>query len=153
MLGKCFRKLPLIAMSFGLLGVSSGSFADTLLVDDDRAQCPDAPYVTIQGAVNGASEDDEVRVCPGFYSEQVVVDKPIRIRGSGPKATRRTGDPTVESVLNGQPPVSGEAAIKVLHNFVKLSDMTIQNLEGSGIYTSPSASGYVRKTTICSIIP
>jgi parallel beta-helix repeat protein len=44
---------------------------DELVVDDDRAQCPDAPYTSIQAAVVDAGPGDRIKVCPGTYQEQV----------------------------------------------------------------------------------
>lgn len=62
--------------------------AVTLVVAQDgmgsAASCDDlAPtaYTTIQGAVTAAAANDIVRVCPGVYDEQVVIDKPIRVLG------------------------------------------------------------------------
>jgi hypothetical protein len=43
----------------------------TLRVDDDRAQCPDAQYTSIQAAVAAAQQNDTIVVCPGTYAEQV----------------------------------------------------------------------------------
>jgi parallel beta-helix repeat protein len=47
--------------------------AATFKVDDDHAQCPDAPFTSIQAAVNAAGTNDTVAVCPGTYTEQVQV--------------------------------------------------------------------------------
>lgn len=53
----------------------------TLLVDDDKVQCPNAAYTSIQAAVNAASPGDKINVCPGTYREQVRVTKRLTIRG------------------------------------------------------------------------
>jgi len=45
-----------------------------LRVDDDRAQCPDATFTSIQAAVNAAGPGDTVTVCPGTYNEQVRIN-------------------------------------------------------------------------------
>jgi parallel beta-helix repeat protein len=42
-----------------------------LLVDDDKVQCPNAPYMRIQDAVDAAGPNDTIKVCPGTYNEQV----------------------------------------------------------------------------------
>jgi parallel beta-helix repeat protein len=47
------------------------SMAATFKVDDDHAQCPDAPFTSIQAAVAAAGTNDTVAVCPGTYTEQV----------------------------------------------------------------------------------
>lgn len=53
----------------------------TLVVDDDKVQCPNAGFTSIQAAVNAASSGDRINVCPGTYREQVKVTKPLTIRG------------------------------------------------------------------------
>src|ERR1700676_3465112 len=53
----------------------------TLVVDDDRVQCPNAGFTSIQAAVNAATAGDRINVCPGSYREQVRVNKPLTIRG------------------------------------------------------------------------
>jgi len=45
----------------------------TLLVDDDLMQCPTAQYTSIQAAVTAAGPGDHIDVCPGTYTEQVVI--------------------------------------------------------------------------------
>jgi hypothetical protein len=53
----------------------------TLLVDDDKVQCPSATFTTIQSAVLAASSGDRINVCPGTYHEQVKVTKRLTIQG------------------------------------------------------------------------
>src|SRR5215813_4156117 len=38
-------------------------------------------FSTIQDAVNGAAPGDTVAVCPGTYAEQVLIAKPLTLRG------------------------------------------------------------------------
>lgn len=71
-------------MNFATLGVSaaelstvgpeagwSGDGPNMYIVDDDRAQCPNAPFTSIQAAVLASGPGDQIRVCPGLYQEQV----------------------------------------------------------------------------------
>lgn len=44
-----------------------------LFVDDDGAQFPNAPYSTIQSAVDAADEGDTILVAKGTYTEQVTI--------------------------------------------------------------------------------
>src|ERR671937_2523388 len=50
----------------------------TLIVDDDHMQCPNATFTSINLAVAAASPGDTIKVCPGIYTENVIVpvDKP-----------------------------------------------------------------------------
>jgi nitrous oxidase accessory protein NosD len=61
--------------------VDESDSKSTILVDDDKVQCPNAAFTSIQAAVNAANPGDHIRVCPGTYAEQVVVDKSLHIRG------------------------------------------------------------------------
>jgi parallel beta-helix repeat protein len=52
-----------------------------ILVDDDKVQCPNAKFTTIQSAVDAANTGDTIRVCPGTYVEQVLITKSLTIHG------------------------------------------------------------------------
>src|SRR5215203_214941 len=79
----------------------------TLVVDDDRAQCGNADFTTIQAAVDAAPEDGLVRVCPGLYAEQVSVPKSLTIRGDAQTVEAvdclspvgPTADPNTQAIL------------------------------------------------------
>src|SRR5919197_1637583 len=47
----------------------------TLVVDDDRADCPNADFQSIQAAVDAAQPGATILVCPGTYREWVVITK------------------------------------------------------------------------------
>jgi hypothetical protein len=62
----------------GLAGAASSSAGDgpnMFIVDDDHAQCPNAPYSRIQDAVDAAPPGAQIKVCPGTYPEQVRITK------------------------------------------------------------------------------
>lgn len=47
----------------------------TLVVDNDRADCPQAHFNSIQAAVDAAQPGDKILVCRGVYPENVLVEK------------------------------------------------------------------------------
>lgn len=53
----------------GSAGAQSAPARQTLVVDDNRAQCPDAGYLDIQAAVDAAERGARIIVCPGRYSD------------------------------------------------------------------------------------
>ncbi len=67
-----------------------------LMVDDDGVQCPEAEHSTIQSAVDAASMMNGrviIRVCPGRYPENVVIqtERKLLIVGTGPEVSVVTG--------------------------------------------------------------
>ena len=52
---------------------SSGDGPNMFIVDDNRAQCPNAAFTSIQAAVLASGPGAHIRVCPGLYQEQVDV--------------------------------------------------------------------------------
>ena len=75
--------------------------ASTWTVDDDKADCPNAAFTSLQTAVNQAAPHDTLLVCPGTYIEGstptnsaaspvqsgahngLTIDKPLTIKGAG----------------------------------------------------------------------
>lgn len=57
---------------------------ESIVVDDDRADCPEADFTSIQAAVDAAAPGEEIVVCAGIYREQVTVPKNgLAIRAEG----------------------------------------------------------------------
>jgi len=76
--------LFILAMLVGLAAfVPNGSASPArrghLVVDDDKVECPNAGFTSIQAAVDAASPGDEIRICKGVYAEQVTIRKPLDI--------------------------------------------------------------------------
>src|SRR3954469_14117178 len=61
------RSRPEVALLEGRLLLS------TVMVDDDKVQCPKADFTSIQAAVTAAKPGDQIKVCPGTYHESVTV--------------------------------------------------------------------------------
>lgn len=52
-----------------------------LYVGNNTGPCPFAHFPTIQSAVDAARPGDTVNVCPGTYTEQVKIMKPLTVQG------------------------------------------------------------------------
>lgn len=69
------RRAFLIAALIAALALArpAPTRAATLLVDDDKVQCPSAGFTTIQSAIDNASGGDTIEVCAGNYVEQLTI--------------------------------------------------------------------------------
>jgi parallel beta-helix repeat protein len=65
----------LVAAALALLAAPTGRTGPTFKVDDDKAQCPDAQFTSIQAAVAAAPAGAKILVCAGTYHERVAVTK------------------------------------------------------------------------------
>jgi len=96
--------------------------ASTWTVDDDRAQCPNAAFTSVQAAVDQAAPWDTVIVCQGLYLERstpassaasfaqygsqngLTITKPLTIKGAGAsKVTIRPAVPYGASLAGTAP--------------------------------------------------
>ena len=77
-----FAMLALLAgmMTFGS-GQALAQQRSVLVVDDDKVQCPNAQFTSINAAVAAAQPGDVIRVCPGRYNESVDVNKTLTFIG------------------------------------------------------------------------
>lgn len=56
--------------------------AAVLTVGKPTSGCNSPQYATIQAAVAAAAPGDHILVCPGTYAEQLVITKPLTLRGT-----------------------------------------------------------------------
>ena len=132
---------------------ATGASAKVLKVDDDGVQCKSAPYTTIQDAVAAAAPGDVIKVCPGLYTGQVVIDKTLKIKGKAPKIktcnTLAAPDPTQHSIF--QPPaVTGVGGIgfDVFADKVTIQNLVITKAGETGIRTDPANTGFTLKNSV-----
>jgi parallel beta-helix repeat protein len=69
-----------LLVAFSLVAGSAKAAATTLVVDDDKAQCPSAGYTDISKAIDDANSGDTILVCPGAYPE-TTVDESVDLVG------------------------------------------------------------------------
>lgn len=133
--------------SVGELRLFAATDDPPLIVDDDRAQCPNADHTTITAAVQSALPGAHIRVCPGRYAESVIVDKEsLILSGQRPQGTVQcpsdaANDETRYAIVE---PPSGNG-IDLRANGVRLEDFVVRRADGAsnGILTSAAHSGYV----------
>jgi parallel beta-helix repeat protein len=122
--------------------VSSGTI---WTVDDDRVQCPNADFTSIQAAVNIASPDDTIIVHDGTYNENLVVNKALTIKAASKPIIDggAAGDCISVSVnnvfisgfeiRNGYNGISGQTSGSTFSNNIIHDNLNIPGSAGVGI--------------------
>ena len=98
------------------------TWSRTWTVGKPDTPCPNANYTAIGDAISQASAGDVIQVCPALYPEQLLITKPLTLRGIGQQGVGRVLiQPTQMSIVGG---LSFTAVISILNT----SNVTIQNL-------------------------
>jgi hypothetical protein len=133
-------KVLLALAGIALLGFgATPAYADTLVVDKDELQCPTVDFNSIEAAVQAAAPGDTIRVCPDVYNEEVTIDKPLTIKGTGHGGNANglcftaptAPDPTRDSILDGEEAL--EVGFIVESPGVVIDGFVIENYNTSGI--------------------
>lgn len=90
--------------------------------------CRGATHATIQAAVDAATSGQTIRVCPGTYSEDVLVDKPVTLLGSGATVSPDADDSTFLTE-----PTGGNNGFTVVSPHVTIRGFTVSGATGDGI--------------------
>jgi len=160
------RRSTSLGIVFGMacaLFARTPAHATILVVDDDNVPCFNAPYHNINEALAFAEAGDEIQVCPGLYPEQVVLTKPLTLRGLPVGSQKAVIQPTAllatrPSTMGGKLVTAGiivDAPRVVLDSLVL--DMSLSNATGcapavAGIYLR-NASGVVENVTESGALP
>jgi nitrous oxidase accessory protein NosD len=140
-----------LAVVVAALSLGQGASAATTWVVDDNS-CPAGtgtaadPFCTITDAVAAASDGDTIVVRAGTYTESVLVDKSLNIRGpqAGETATSGRTNASAEATLD-----SPTGAFKLVDDNITINGFTIEWMTdtgigtfGAGIFTDAAHSGY-----------
>ncbi len=113
--------------------------------------CATAAYSTIQSAVNAARGDGTVIVCPGTYTEDVIISQPLKLRGLGATIQGSSTANGMCDQLGPSGPGSAPclAAITIKSGRVQVSGFTVTGAIGEGILATGSlAGGSIRDVSI-----
>ena len=123
----------------GILFVSPGGTAGR-----NDASCDTAAYSTIQSAVDAAASGGAVVVCPGTYTEDVVISQPLKLIGRDGATIQ--GAPTSTIMCDQLGPTGPGSApclagITIKSGWVQVSGLTVTGAIGEGILATGSLQG------------
>ncbi len=94
-------------------------------------------FSTIASAINSVPSASKILVCPGIYTETLIINKSLTIEGAGADATTVDGNGSYSDV------------IRIESNNVNISHITLKN-GGHGVYINNVSSIEIRDTRITS---
>ena len=151
-----------------VLLLTSGVSAATITVNDSGG----ADYTRIQDAINAANDDDIIQVMTGTYSENVVVNKSVILRGQNNLTTIINGNgssnvveviadmSTIDrfSIRNGSNGIYVTSSNNVFSNNVIMDMNGVQGVDNggpgsmsSGIYLNSSTNNTIKSNAISNI--
>jgi hypothetical protein len=139
-----------LVTGIGVMASTAGASVVTLVVDEDglastlNCNHPSAvAHATVTAAIAAANAGDVIKVCPGAYAENVVVDKALSLRGAkkGVDVSSRTFGSADESTITGL--VTVQAAS------VRLEGFSLTNPgQGLGVIVKTAATNTFIKENI-----
>jgi Periplasmic copper-binding protein (NosD) len=112
----------------------------TLVVGNDKSECPNAAFARIQDAIDVAGPGDEIRICKGIYPEQLTIGTPLKIQGDPGATLLPTQIQANTSSLVDSSPIA--AAILVENaSFVSISGLITDGANNGISECSPNLIG------------
>jgi hypothetical protein len=100
--------------------------------NSDRS-CRSAAFRTIQSAVGAAPAGGTVLVCPGTYHEQVVISKPLFLKGEHATINEAGVNPGFKVTLPGLGTQTIFAGVVMVSSGINFTGFTVRNAQGEGI--------------------
>jgi hypothetical protein len=139
------RKARLWGLVATVLGLSlwgaTPLFAQPVLVDDDKVDCPTAKFTTIQAAVDAASPGTTIKVCPGTYNEQVLIPKRLRIKGDNGAVVMPSAMKENTTNLFNNSPIAAAIVVTAPSGNVTISSLAVDGAANGIVGCSPVLVG------------
>jgi parallel beta-helix repeat protein len=124
-----------------LIGLSGQAFSSTVAVTTDPACQPSlAHFATIQSAVNAVPAGSTIKVCPGVYREQVVINKKLNLQG----IPNSSGSQDAAVIL---PPTGGVLVNTTDQRGAVAAQILVQNTTGPVLISNLTVDGKGNKYT------
>jgi len=129
-----------LAVLVGL--TASSAFASSVFVSNTAPLsasgrgCEAPRYATIQGAVDAVSPGTSIKVCPGTYAEQLVIEKSVKVIGADPATPPTVMAPEVVAHPTGPCATGAEADVEVM--VCAASPVRLSNLHIDARFSEPT---------------
>lgn len=126
-------RVKYVCFALSLLVSVCGIAEKTLTVGKSNTDCPNAEYTTIAAAITAAAPGDVIEICPALYPEQLVISKPLTLRGvrttvAGNEVNRVLLQPSLQDIQN----LPVEAVITVMNTWgVSIENLAIDASQNS----------------------
>lgn len=137
-----------MGLALALLPLAPAAASTTWVVDDDGAATTTDCSATapthrrISTAIAAAAAGDAVKVCPGTYVEDVILDKTVRLTGPFAGVDARTRSGQGEAVITGVAG-NGSPTVQITGRKAALDGITVRgSAEAPAVRTSSATSGY-----------
>ncbi|HLB21972.1 MAG TPA: right-handed parallel beta-helix repeat-containing protein [Solirubrobacteraceae bacterium] len=138
-----------IAVLAVLVGsTASNAFANTVFVSNTAPlstsgrSCEAPRYATIQEAVDAVEPGTSIKVCPGTYAEQLVIEKSVKVIGADPATPPTVTAPEVVAHPTGPCATGAEADIEVM--VCAASPVRLSNLHIDARFSEPTCAGEMK---------
>jgi Right handed beta helix region len=140
---RCLTAIGASALLAVLVGsTTSNAFANTVFVSNTAPlstsgrSCEAPRYATIQEAVDAVSPGTSIKVCPGTYAEQLVIEKSVKVIGADPATPPTVTAPEVVAHPTGPCATGAEADVEVM--VCAASPVTLSNLHINARFSAPT---------------
>jgi hypothetical protein len=122
--------MTILAVGLSFSASALANTPTTRVVGKPGTSCPNAQYTTITAAVNAAAPGDEIDICPALYREQLLITKPLTLRGLAVEDSKLSPSVSVKRALlqpSSMQDLDG-LAVEAVITVMNTSDVDVENL-------------------------
>ena len=135
-----FNRKEIVLLFFSFPFMPSSMRASATLVVGNQTTCPGATFSQIQTAINQASPNDSIHVCPGVYVEQLAISKSLHINADpGAFVVPPVFNQNATGLSSGVPIAAGILVSNA--DAVSITGLTVDGINSAITQCSPRLEG------------